>query len=165
MSGPCLLSSPCTAIFRDRNHSSTITFTPGTGQGDTALLKTTCWAQELKPVMDVVHPIFTKEEAGIQKGHETCPGSHSKSVKIELGKHDLDAGLSVWCCCHGLTEAYCSATSEFTHVLRPRMMHPGETRQRQQRNCSNCCHSLSHTYVVQVLHQTLHVGSLIQSVW
>lgn len=94
MSGPCLLPSPCAAVFRDRNHSSTVSFTPGTGRGDTALLKTTRWAQELKPVMDVVRPNFTKEETEIQKGHETCPGSHSKSVKIELGKCGLRAGLS-----------------------------------------------------------------------
>lgn len=66
---------------------------PGTGRGDTALLKTTRWAQELKPVTDVVRPNFTKETE-IQKGHETCPGSHSKSVKIELGKRSLRAGLS-----------------------------------------------------------------------
>lgn len=44
--------------------------------------------------MDVVRPNFTKEETEIQKGHETCPGSHSKSVKIELGKRGLRAGLS-----------------------------------------------------------------------
>lgn len=94
MSGPCLLPSPCAAVFRDRNHSSTVSFTPGTGRGDTALLKTTRWTQELKPVMDVVRPNFTKEETEIQKGHETCPGSHSKSVKIELGKRGLRAGLS-----------------------------------------------------------------------
>lgn len=58
MSGPYLLPSPYAAVFRDRNHSSVVTFTPGTGRGDTALLKTTCWAQELKPVMEVVRPNY-----------------------------------------------------------------------------------------------------------
>lgn len=72
MSGLCRLPSSYTAIFRGRDRSVTVTFPLGTELGETALMKAACWAQELKPVLDMVCSDLTKEEAEIQNSRETC---------------------------------------------------------------------------------------------
>lgn len=67
VSGPCGLPSSCTSRFLDRNCSIAVVFPPGTGWDNIALIKTICWAQELKPVMGGVCPDFSKEETEIRR--------------------------------------------------------------------------------------------------
>lgn len=72
--------------FPHRSYSAAVIFPPGTGWGGTILHKTAYWAQELRPILDVVGPNLTKEDTCSEgsrvfsyqrekerKGHKTCP--------------------------------------------------------------------------------------------
>lgn len=48
--------------FPHRSYSAAVIFPPGTGWGGTILHKTAYWAQELRPILDVVGPNLTKED-------------------------------------------------------------------------------------------------------